>query len=323
MPLTRRPSISDARIGDRAAQTAISNTRQRIEQIEALVSTLETSLSQTDFSGSRSTLALNAMQAQINVLKAQIAALGTAGDGSVLQFTSDGTIAVGDVVYATSTLGVDVVDPLDPLKISAAIGVAASAATIGGPVTVRRFGHLLLSAFTFDVGRAIYANVGGGLTQAPSYAEVAIPVGVANTVNSIYVMPGWPSLMFDGFDPFYEDFLPVTQRRLREEIEQNVGNEILYVVSDTSLDSAVRLARVNAVAGDIVVTLPSGFIDNGNQTREVTVYRRDQGSGPLGVNVVSIVTIPGQDASGSYELELVDGDALHFLAIGAEGWILT
>lgn len=321
MPLTRKPAISEARVGDRVAQTAITNIRQRIEQIETAFNALQSSSAQP-VTDQKVIGSIQLLQNQITALKAQLDAFVASGLGPTSLVTADGTIAIGDAVYATSINGFSTVDPLNPLAVYATVGVAETAGVTGGTFTLRRFGHLLLGASTFDVGRAVYAAPGGGLTQSPNYGDVAIPVGVANTVNSIYVMPGWPALLTEGFDPFYEDFLPVTQLRLRDEFTQNVNNALVEVFDDASLDSGVRLAIVNANGGDVVVVLPSGLIDGGFQTREITIYRRDQGSGVLGTNVVSVLTVSGQTIDNTiYETTLADGEARHFLAVGAEGWI--
>lgn len=183
--LTRKPAIDDARIGDRKAQIAVSNIRQRIEALESLVITLQQSINVSTGGDDQITAVVNNLSQQIVALRVRIAALETAA--------------------------------------------------------------------------------------AP----------------------------------------------------QGINEGLLFIVNDETLDDTVRLVVVNAIDGDTVVRLPSGVVDEGASTKEISIYRRDQGSGGTpGAAVVSIVTQSGELVGGSYyETTLDDGQVKHFMAIGVEGWI--
>jgi hypothetical protein len=316
---TKKAAISDARVGDRAAQMAISNIRQRIEGLEAELAALTSQVGQSSASSTAVTSALNSLQAQINTLKTLVNAINVAG--AAVNFLADVDLTLGDVVYPSSNGFVNLVDPNDPFSVFAAVGVVTTTATTGNPVTVQRFGHLDVGG-SFDIGRAVYANAGGGLTQTPAYGLVAIPVGVADGASSLYVLPAWPSLLTDEFDPGFDGYVPVTLQLLRQIIDENTNNEIVHAFDDVQLDHNTRLCVVDASGGDVIVFLPTGFIDGGGQTRHITVYRRDGSSGPGGA-VVTIVTGSGELIAHSYELMLSDGQSRSFLAVGAEGWIET
>jgi hypothetical protein len=319
MAVTGKPSIDDSRIGDRKAQLAIQNIRERIEQVEAALNLVQSQAATSSNSGAQTIAVLTSLQAQITALKASVAALTIGPD---VTFTASTPIAIGDAVYSSGPTTVAVVDPTDPFAAFGVVGLATTAGAVGGNVVVRRFGTLLIGGTAFDVGRAVYAAPGGGLTQAPpSYASVAIPVAVANGVSSVYIQPGWAALLAESFDPGFDEFLPVTLARMRDEFAANVNNAIVEIFDDTTLDIGVRLCIVNAASQDIIVTLPSGFIDGGNQTREITIYRRDQSSGGGGPTAVMIQTESGQSIENFYPATLADRELRSFLATGAPGWI--
>lgn len=98
MPLTRKPAISDARIGDRIAQIAVSNIRQRIEAIEGLLATLEGQANQSSFT-------LQQRNATLANLASQLAQLQDAIDaitGLLLQ--DDGLVVLVGGELITRTL---------------------------------------------------------------------------------------------------------------------------------------------------------------------------------------------------------------------------
>jgi len=104
-------------------------------------------------------------------------------------------------------------------------------------------------------------------------------------------------------------------------IDDAVRDEILEAAEDTDIPRDTRLVIVSAVGNDVVLTLPSGDIDTGTRTQEITVYRRDSGSGPPGD--VLIRSLTGEFIDGSYELVLLDLEHRTFMAVGDEGWIET
>lgn len=324
MALTRKPAIAEKRIGDRATVLEVGNIRQRIEAIERLLTEVDSRSTASSNSSAQISAALTSLQAQITTVKTDLAALAALTFGPTSTFTADVTVNPGDVVFPTSMSGVSVVDPSDPFSVYAAVGVATTVASGGSLVTVQRFGSIVVGGYAFDAGRAVYAASGGGLTQSPpSYSGVAIPIGVAVAANALYVQPGWPALLADSFDPGFDDFLPVTLSRMRDEFTANVSNGIEYVFNDTTLDSGTRLAIVNAAAEDIIVTLPNGFIDGGFQTRQITVYRRDESSGGGGPTAVVIHTQSGQSIENFYPVTLADREVRSFIATGNPGWVQT
>lgn len=68
MPLTRKPAISEQRLGDRAAVLQVSNIRQRIEALEKFIDTLEKLANQTSFTVSQANATTANLQRQISAL---------------------------------------------------------------------------------------------------------------------------------------------------------------------------------------------------------------------------------------------------------------
>lgn len=322
MALTRKPAIAEKRIGDRATVLEVGNIRQRIEAIERLLTEVDSRSTTSSNSSAQTAASLASLQAQITAVKTDLAALAASTFGPTSTFTADTALNPGDAVYPSSVTGVSVIDPSDSFSVFAAVGVAITSAPVGGSVTVQRFGGIVVNGYAFDIGRAVYAATGGGLTQVPpSYSGVAVPIGVAIAASSIYVQPGWPALLTDSFDPGFDDFLPVTLARMRDEFTANVNNGIVEIFDDTTLDISTRLCVVNAAAQDIIVTLPSGYIDGGLQTREITLYRRDESSGGGGATAVMIQTPSGESVENFENPTLADREVRSFMATGNRGWI--
>jgi hypothetical protein len=204
----------------RDINNALNAVRECIRVLSDALTAVGSQANQTTFNAAQGNANIAALQAQIASLQAQLAALAASAVGPTAVYRADQVISVLDSVYPTSNGGVSPVDTQDPTAVFAAIGVAATSAAIGAPVTVRLSGSLSVIDAGFETGRAVYAQNGGGLTQYPSYADVAVPVGVATGAEQMDVRAAWPTLLVQPlYAAGYEDFLPASWKLMRDAFE--------------------------------------------------------------------------------------------------------
>jgi hypothetical protein len=317
-----KPGIPTLRQLDvRSAQGIFDALRRRIEALEAVLTQTELIAKVSSNAGSTTNASISNLQTQITALKKQVEALSGVASGEVKSFTAVTDLAIGDAATAR-TVGVALIDPTDGFAVQAPVGVCASAASAGGSVQVRIFGSMAVLQTGLVPGLAVYAAVGGGLTQTPPDAGFSVPLGVATGDSQIFVAPGWPAVqLINMFAPF-DEAMPPTLGLVRTLLDDSVRDEILEVFEDTEIPRDVRLVIVSAIDTNVTLTMPSGLIEYPDlRTAELTIYRRDTGSGTPGD--VFVLPQPGELIDGMYELTLVDFDRLSFLAIGSEGHIIV
>jgi hypothetical protein len=216
----------------RDINNALNAVRECIRVLSDALNAVGSQANQTTFNASQGNANIAALQAQIAALQAQVDALTASINGSTTVYRADAVISVFDTVYPTSDGGVSPVDTEDPTAVFSMLGVAITSAAIGVPVTVRWSGVVTITGSAFDAGRAVYAQVGGGVTQYPSYASVAIPIGVAISATSFWVSPQYPALRTDVFDPGYQDFIPATLGLVHQLIDQIVTSSRLVIYDE-------------------------------------------------------------------------------------------
>jgi len=213
MAIDGKPAINTPRNAERELITAIGNIRERIQKLEVTLNVLIGQAGQSSFLLGKSNATMANLQSQINQINSEINSLILSiGFGATIDFIAGENLAEGNAVFPLTDTTVGIVDPTNPLQIYAAIGIAETGASVGNTVTVRQFGIKEITGAAFTIGRAVYADIGGGLTQAPTYASVTIPIGVAASTTALFVRPNWPALYATAFDPVYEDFLPITKK---------------------------------------------------------------------------------------------------------------
>lgn len=262
----------------RAVQGTIGAIRERLQFIESALAT----------AGSPSTAQasdISTLQFQLAQLTARVTAVERAvRPGDTVSLVAGGAIAAGDPVVATGLNTCATVDVTDPTAVYAVIGLAQTAAVTGQTVVVTRQGSFPVVEGTLDVGRAVYANLGGGLTQYPSYTEVAIPVGVATGATTVWVDPGWPALQALGFESGYEDFLPAATGLVRDAVllteDFNVASNGLVakvgennVTARTLTGTASRMAVSNGdgVGGNPTVDIDAAYVGQASITTVGTI----------------------------------------------------
>lgn len=221
MATSSGPAIPVVRSNDpRSIEGALNAIRQRFAVLERQIAATAAQAGQSSFVLSQSNASTANLQAQISTLANQVAALEVASGGPVASYRADVAVDTGDAVFMSSDAGVSVVDPHDPTTIFGLVGVATASVAAGAQIMVRRSGVHTMPLASLEPGRAVYAQVGGGLTQWPSYAAVAVPVGVALTPTTMAVAPAWPAQRDLPFYPGgYEDFLPATLGLVRDVVE--------------------------------------------------------------------------------------------------------
>lgn len=124
MPISKKPAISEQRVVDRSVSLQISNIRQRIEAIEALVTTVESQANQTSFNSARSNASLSSILQRLAALEADLNAiedLFTQGDGVVVL---SGNSLITRTLEAGAGISIDNPDGVDGNPIIAASGSA-------------------------------------------------------------------------------------------------------------------------------------------------------------------------------------------------------
>lgn len=211
------PNIATPRPDDaRGWQTAISNTRQRIEQLEGALSTAQQTLAAT---GNTSTTNLNAILAQLANLRVRVTALENASATDIGEFIAGEDVVIGQGVVPIGASTVGAADASDPTRMWGLIGISLENASAGGMLQVQRRGiYVVPGASTLIPGRAVYVE-GTGITQTPDSDATALPVGVAVTATTIFIDPDLPALLYasspSAIEDSFEDYLPVTYRLLK------------------------------------------------------------------------------------------------------------
>lgn len=197
VPLVKEPSV-------RSIESALSAVRERLRLIEASLA----SVSATSSTNTLSTT-VAALQANIQSLNRRVTQLELEiGVTDVVALTAAQAIAIGDAVVPVGDSTCGVVDPADPTRVFGCLGLAQNSASAGQSVNVQRRGSFTIPSGTLEAGRAVYAKLGGGLTQDPGYAAYSVPVGVATSTTTLWVDPGDPALLDVG--TYASDFdLPV------------------------------------------------------------------------------------------------------------------
>lgn len=263
------PAVVTPRALDlRAVQGAVNAIRERLYFIEAAINAqaLKTQASTGSGDTTALTAQLSALTSRVSALEAQL------GLADVVQLTAGDAISAGDVVVPIGATSCVAADPLGFTDAFAPVGVAQTAAAAGQLVRVQRRGGLTVADAAFETGRAVFAQVGGGLTQAPSYAAAAVPVGVATGETTMWVAPGAPSVLVQGVDPYYENFSPASVGLVADALAfmamfNAAPNGLLVKLGENAVDtralvagsgSGLTIADADGVAGDPRFEVHSG-----------------------------------------------------------------
>lgn len=260
MPLGK-PSIATPRALElRVIAQAVENIRQRIEAIESQTASTAAQAGETTLRAGQQNISITALRAQIVALTARVDALATT-DTELETFRASSAIAVNTTVYPTGDGLVAQVDPSDPVKVYAALGVATQAVAAGANVVVRKAGVMQIADAVFEPGGPVFVGV-AGLTQFPDYINLAIPVGVATGTDEIDVRPGWPALQYPGVHSDYETFLPPTFGLVRDAVTlaQDFNSAVNGLVVRIGPDNVTT--RSIEAGGNLVVEDGDGVNDN-------------------------------------------------------------
>jgi hypothetical protein len=318
-----QPSITDPSWLDlRAIQAATGAARRRIEILEAAVTVLQN----TSTIASNTASVVTALRAQAAALATAVATLQALVGDDTADYTAALAISQYSPVWLSASGQVSPVDLSNPNAIFGVIGVATVTAATGATVKVQRSGVLVVAGVSFTPGGPVYAGIDGVLTQRPDYTNIALPIGVAAGANAVAIAPGWPALQRAGVYSTHEQFLPITYNLIRPVIDAvqalEMADQIVYAVVDTVLFTYDRLCVVNAGSGNVVVTLPSGFLP-GLLTTEITVHRLDSGSATGPGFTVTVVPTSGETIGGQSSFLLENNDSVTLLAAGGNGWIVA
>jgi len=252
-----KPPISTPRTLElRVVAQAVENIRQRIEAIEGVSATTAAQAGETTLRAGQQNISISALRAQLVALAARVDALTTA-DPELETFRAGSAITIGTAVYPSGDGVVSQVDPSDPVKVYAVLGVATQTVVEGANIVVRKAGVMQIIGAVFEPGGPVYVGV-DGLTQFPDYINLAIPVGVATSTDEIDVRPGWPALQHPGVYSEYETFLPATWGLVRDAVTlaqdfNSAGNGL--VVKTGPDDVTTRTLQAGA---NITITNPDG-----------------------------------------------------------------
>jgi Uncharacterized conserved protein (DUF2190) len=319
MAVTGKPAIETPRALDlRMVQNAISNTRQRIEQLERALNTVSSVESFNSL-----TTQVGALRSQLGALSARVKRLEDADTADTVSLTAVGSVTAFSPVVAVGLSSCELADPSDPNRMFGLVGLATNNAASGAAVIVQRRGPLTVPGSAFFIGRAVYATV-GGLTQTPNYEATALPVGVAITGNAVWIAPDWPALLdrpfASGVDDAFLRYLPVTYELLQDFFTAGRNRVRVYTVSDIALVIDTRLCVVNAGTGAVNVTLAAASLA-GTETAVVTIHRQDAGSATGPDFAVTISPQSGESIGTQNSLLLENGDSVTLLANGFTGWV--
>lgn len=193
VPLVKEPSV-------RSIEGALSAVRERLRQADAALLQLQALTGTNQLSTTVSALQSNirALNRRVTQLELQI------GVTDVVVLTAAEAISIGDAILPVGESTCAVIDPADPTRVFSCLGVAQNAAAAGQAVNVQRRGSFTIPTGTLEPGRAVYAKLGGGLTQEPSYSAYAVIVGIATSTTTLWVDPGDPALLQP--DTYTSDF---------------------------------------------------------------------------------------------------------------------
>lgn len=254
----------------RSINNALNLIREQLFQIALVAESAQAQAGQNTFTASQGTSGIAQLQQQLGALQTALAVLQAGSLAPTATYIADQAVLSMDPVFSTSDGGISPIDTQDPTQIFACIGIATSNAAQGATVVVRRSGVQVGAGVGFEAGRAVYAQIGGGLTQVPNYAAVAIPIGVAINGTDMDVRPAWPALrekpLYGGG---FEDYLPVTFQLVRatlELVDSLVGQPDGFVVLvDGNLvtralvagsGSGVTIVNPDGATGDPLFSVP-------------------------------------------------------------------
>lgn len=216
MAMSGKPAILDPRTFDlRAFQSSIQNIRERFRLLDTAVSSLQGTVG-----GSNLNAQVVTMQQQLVSLQTQITNLTSAlGVNDTTTLIADEVLEIGMAVVATGAERCAIADPTDPTAFAPVVGLVSKAAAAGQAATIQRRGALSLQGASFDPGYTVYAGADGELVQHPSYGAVAIPVGVAVSSTAVWISPGAPVLLIEGFDSEHERYMAASVQLVTDAIE--------------------------------------------------------------------------------------------------------
>lgn len=248
----------------RSLQTAIDSIRERIQLAEQQVERQGGILTQIGTSAQ-----INTLVAQVGQLAQQVAALqATLGAGDVLTLVANAAIQRFDPIVPVGPSSCLPLDPTDPEQIYSVLGLAQQSAGVGQQVLIQRRGAIAIPGALFEPGRAVFADT-TGFTQAPSYVSLAIPLGVAVGISTIWISPQWPVLRAPGFDPGFEEFLAVTYGMVADAVALaasfaaqpdgllvKIGTE--FVSRTLQAGAGIGILNPDGIAGDPVIYFSGG-----------------------------------------------------------------
>lgn len=217
VPQVKEPSV-------RSIESALSAVRERLRQLDSAVAALSSS------SSTSQSTTVAALQANIQSLNRRVTQLELQiGVTDVVVLTAAEAISIGDAIVMRGESTCGVANPADPTRVHACIGLAQGAASAGQPVNVQRRGSFTIPTGTLEPFRAVYAKLGGGLTQEAGYSAYAVPVGIATSTTTLWVQPADPTLLeTDVYTSDFDMAVPVSLRLLQSQlVNLELLNDIL------------------------------------------------------------------------------------------------
>lgn len=253
----------------RSIASAISNTRQRIEQLEQSVNTNAAIAAQA----SNTTALLTALRATLGTLSARVTALETIVGSDTIQLTAATSIPAYTPIVPASASACKPADANDPTAMFSLLGVSINTSTIGGTVTIQRKGLLAIPTANFEPNRAVYVG-DFGLTQHPSYESTSIVVGTAVSSTELWITPGEPSLSEVVYASAIGDeflrYLPVTYQIVKDILDLAAGlfsqPEGIVVFANGGLitrtlqpEGGIAIENANGVDGNPGIAVATAF----------------------------------------------------------------